>query len=160
MNEVYLLIGGNMGDRIVYLTQAKEEIEKQCGHIIKQSSVYETAAWGMEEQAAFLNQVLEIQTHLSPQQLLRTILTIEEILGRSRNIKYGPRLIDIDILLFGDEIIDVYGLKIPHPQMQHRRFVLEPLNEIAAEKIHPVFQKTIAQLLSACTDPLTVNKFS
>jgi 2-amino-4-hydroxy-6-hydroxymethyldihydropteridine diphosphokinase len=160
MNEVYLLIGGNMGDRMLYLTKAKEEIEKQCGQVLQQSSIYETAAWGMEEQAAFLNQVLEIQTQLSPQQLLNNILTIEETLGRKRNIKYGPRLIDIDILLFGNKTIDVHGLKIPHPQMQHRRFVLEPLNEIAAEKVHPVLQKTIAQLLSACTDPLTVNKFS
>ncbi|MGN6401075.1 MAG: 2-amino-4-hydroxy-6-hydroxymethyldihydropteridine diphosphokinase [Flavisolibacter sp.] len=160
MNEVYLLIGGNMGDRMMYLTKAKKEIEKQCGQIIQQSSVYETAAWGMEDQAAFLNLVLEIETQLSPQQLLKTILTIEETLGRKRNIKYGPRLIDIDILLFGDAIIDVHGLKVPHPQMQHRRFVLEPLNEIAPEKIHPVLQKTIAQLLSACTDPLTVNKIN
>ena len=160
MNEVYLLIGGNMGDRMMYLTKAKKEIEKQCGQIVQQSSVYETAAWGMEEQAAFLNQVLEIETQLSPQQLLKAILTIEETLGRKRNIKYGPRLIDIDILLFGDAIIDVHGLKVPHPQMQHRRFVLEPLNEIAPEKIHPVLQKTIAQLLSACTDPLTVNKIN
>ena len=160
MNEVYLLIGGNMGDRMMYLTKAKKEIEKQCGQIVQQSSVYETAAWGMEEQAAFLNLALEIETQLSPQQLLKTILTIEENLGRKRNIKYGPRLIDIDILLFGDAIIDVHGLKVPHPQMQHRRFVLEPLNEIAPEKIHPVLQKTIAQLLSACTDPLTVNKIN
>ena len=160
MNEVYLLIGGNMGDRMLHLNKAKEEIEKQCGQIIKQSSVYETAAWGMEEQAAFLNQVLEIQTDLSPQKLLKTILKIEEDLGRKREIKYGPRLIDIDILLFGDVVIDMHGLKIPHPRMQHRRFVLEPLNEIASEKMHPVFQKTIAQLLSVCTDPLTVNKFS
>jgi 2-amino-4-hydroxy-6-hydroxymethyldihydropteridine diphosphokinase len=160
MNEVYLLIGGNMGDRMLHLNKAKEEIEKQCGQIIKQSSVYETAAWGVEEQAAFLNQVLEIQTDLSPQKLLKTILKIEEDLGRKREIKYGPRLIDIDILLFGDVVIDMHGLKIPHPQMQHRRFVLEPLNEIAAGKIHPVLQKKIAQILSACTDPLTVNKFS
>lgn len=160
MNEVYLLIGGNMGDRLLCLTKAKQEIETKCGHIYKQSSLYETAAWGLEDQAAFLNQAIEIKTNLPAMELLEMILAIEENMGRKRNEKYGPRLIDIDILLFNEDVIDVHGLKVPHPQMQYRRFVLEPLNEIASQKNHPVLKKTIAQLLSACTDPLTVNKFS
>lgn len=160
MNEAYLLIGGNMGNRLHYLARARQALEKECGPIVRQSSIYETAAWGLEDQAAFLNQALEINTNLSAPDLLRVLLSIEEALGRKREIKYGPRLIDIDILLFNEATIDLPGLKVPHPHMQSRRFVLEPLNEIAPGKWHPVFQQTIAQLLAECTDPLTVHKFS
>jgi 2-amino-4-hydroxy-6-hydroxymethyldihydropteridine diphosphokinase len=159
MNEVYLLTGGNIGDSIQYLLSAKEEIKKRCGHILLQSSVYETAAWGNENQGTFLNQVLKIETTLGAWQLLKSILQIEEDLGRKRELKYGPRTIDIDILFFKDEVIDQAGLKIPHPRIQQRRFVLVPLNEIAPGKVHPVFHKTISQLLAECTDPLAVNKF-
>ena len=160
MNEAYLLIGGNIGNREVYLAKARTAIEKKCGQIRKQSAIYETEAWGLQEQAAFLNQALAIQTNFSPEALLRAILKIEEELGRKREIKYGPRIIDIDILLFNDEIIHKQNLTIPHPEMKNRRFALQCLNDIASEKIHPVFRKTIATLLAECTDPLTVNKFS
>jgi 2-amino-4-hydroxy-6-hydroxymethyldihydropteridine diphosphokinase len=160
MNKVYLLIGGNMGDRLLYLSKAREAIEKECGKITKQSSIYETEAWGVENQEPFLNQALGVETHLSAINLLTAILKIEKNLGRKRDIKYGPRLIDIDISFFNDDIIDVDNLKIPHPQMQHRRFALQCLNDIAAQKMHPAFHKTIAQLLTECTDPLTVHKFS
>lgn len=160
MNEVFLLTGGNIGDRMDYLQKAKKTVEKKCGRVLKQSSVYETAAWGMENQEAFLNQVLKIETLLRPDELLKSILQIEEELGRKRELKYGPRTIDIDILFFNDEIIDRPGLKIPHPQLQNRRFVLIPLNEIAPEKIHPIFQKNISQLLAECRDTLEVNKFN
>jgi 2-amino-4-hydroxy-6-hydroxymethyldihydropteridine diphosphokinase len=160
MTEAYLLTGGNIGDRMAYLSRAKEEIGRSCGPVVQQSSVYETAAWGREDQAAFLNQVLRIETGLRPEQLLNAILQIEEELGRKRAVKYGPRTIDIDILFFDDEVIDEPGLKIPHPQMQNRRFVLEPLHEIASAKIHPVFGKTVAMLLAECADPLTVHKFT
>ena len=160
MNEAYLLIGGNMRDRLNYLLKAREAIEKRIGTITRQSGIYETAAWGLEDQSSFLNQALELQTILSAQELLTTILQIEEDLGRKRDIKYGPRIIDIDILLFNDEVINTHGLKVPHPEMQNRRFVLEPLYEIASNKIHPVLNKTIAQILAECTDPLTVNKFN
>ncbi|HTM93959.1 MAG TPA: 2-amino-4-hydroxy-6-hydroxymethyldihydropteridine diphosphokinase [Flavisolibacter sp.] len=160
MNEVYLLTGGNIGNRLAYLSKAKEEIEKRCGSILKESSVYETAAWGKEDQGAFLNQVLKIGTSLHPEEVLKTILEIEERLGRKRQLKYGPRIIDIDILFFNDDIINQHDLKIPHPQMQNRRFVLVPLNEIAPNKVHPSLHKTIAQLLAECPDPLAVNKFN
>lgn len=149
-----------MGDRKKHLTRARRAIEKTCGPILQQSAIYETEAWGIKEQPAFLNQALAIGTPLSPETLLHTILRIEETLGRKREIKYGPRTIDIDIALFNDAIIRLPDLKIPHPQMQNRRFALQCLHDIAAEKIHPVFKKTIAQLLAECPDPLAVNKFS
>jgi len=159
MSTAFLLTGGNIGDRMDYLQKAKEKIEKDCGKITNQSSIYETAAWGKEDQQPFLNQALQIETELSPGNLLKAILQIEKNLGRKRNEKYGPRTIDIDILFFDDEVVDIHGLKIPHPQMQNRRFVLEPLNEIASNKMHPVFDKTIEQLLQECKDSLSVKRF-
>jgi 2-amino-4-hydroxy-6-hydroxymethyldihydropteridine diphosphokinase len=160
MNEVYLLTGGNIGDRQRYLLQARSDIEKRCGDIIRESSLYETAAWGNEQQEAFLNQVLKVQTKQTPGHVLETILQIEEHLGRKRELKYGPRTIDIDILFFNNEVINQPGLVIPHPEIQHRRFVLVPLNEISPHKMHPLLKKTIAQLLAECPDPLAVNKFN
>lgn len=160
MNKAYLLIGGNMGDRMSYLSAAKKAIENRVGRIPEESAIYETEAWGLTAQEKFLNQALAVQTNLSPRELLDAILKIEEELGRKREIKYGPRLIDIDILLFNDDVINSHNLKIPHPEIQNRRFALQCLADIAPGKIHPVLQKTISQLLAECTDPLTVNKFS
>jgi 2-amino-4-hydroxy-6-hydroxymethyldihydropteridine diphosphokinase len=160
MTEVFLLTGGNLGNRLNYLAKAKEQIQKKCGGVLQQSSVYETAAWGNEDQGAFLNQVVKIETNLVPEKLLQAIFEIEKALGRKREMKYGPRTIDIDILFYGDALIDRKGLKIPHPQIQNRRFVLTPLKEIAPEKLHPSLHKTISQLLAECPDPLAVNKFN
>ncbi len=160
MNDAYLLTGGNMGDRLSFLTRARKGIEKNCGRIIESSSIYETAAWGKEDQEAFLNQVIHIETRLEPLELLAAVLKVEEELGRKREARYGPRFIDIDIIFYNEEVIDLPGLKVPHPQMQNRRFVLVPLAELAADKIHPIYHKSIQDLLKICPDPLSVNKFS
>ena len=158
MNITYLLIGGNLGNRQENLATARFLIGKHCGQITRQSSVYETAPWGKIDQPGFLNQALEVNTELNARQLIRRILKVEKIMGRVRKEKLGPRIIDIDILLFNDEIQDISFLKLPHPEMQHRRFVLIPLSEIAAEIVHPVLKKNILQLLQECPDELEVKK--
>jgi 2-amino-4-hydroxy-6-hydroxymethyldihydropteridine diphosphokinase len=159
-NTAFLLIGGNIGDRLRYLEQARNAIEQSCGRILSISSIYETEAWGLQEQNAFYNQALKVETELKANELLKCILEIEESLGRKRDRKYGPRTIDIDILLFNDEIIEAESLKVPHPELQNRRFALECLNEIATEEMHPLLGKTINQLLAECPDPLSVNKIN
>lgn len=158
MNTAYLLTGGNIGNREENLAFACNHIGEQCGAIINSSSLYETAAWGKTDQPSFLNQALEIQTALTAPQLLKKILDIEKLTGRIRKEKYGPRIIDIDILLFNDEIHNDLLLKIPHPELQNRRFVLEPLAEIAPEIIHPVLKKSIIDLLAICPDKLEVTR--
>lgn len=147
-----------MGNRRETLSTAYKYIDQQCGKVIKASSIYETAAWGKNDQPSFLNQALEIQTSLAPPELLKKILYIEKQIGRVREEKYGPRIIDIDILLFNDEIHNYPLLKIPHPELQNRRFVLVPLTEIAPTIVHPVLKKTIAELLAICPDKLEVSR--
>ena len=160
MSTAYLLIGGNLGNRKENLSKATGLIRKQCGVAINSSSLYETAAWGMAEQPSFLNQVLEISTSLDAKQLMRRILKIENMMGRVRKEKFGPRTIDIDILFYENEILDLLFLKIPHPELQNRRFVLVPLAEINSELQHPVLKKTIAELLEECPDNLEVKKIT
>jgi 2-amino-4-hydroxy-6-hydroxymethyldihydropteridine diphosphokinase len=158
MNTTYLLIGGNLGNREETLSKARELISAQCGAITVASGIYETAAWGKTDQPDFLNQALEVTTTLNAKQLIRRILKVERSMGRTRKEKFGPRLIDIDILLFNDEIHHYSFLNIPHPEMQNRRFVLLPLAEIASEKVHPIFKRSIAELLEECPDQLAVRK--
>jgi 2-amino-4-hydroxy-6-hydroxymethyldihydropteridine diphosphokinase len=160
MNKAYLLIGGNTGDRKVHLTKAAEAIGQTAGRILKQSGWYETAAWGKTDQPAFLNQCLLVETPLTAIELLEELLAIETRLGRIRTEKYGPRTIDIDILLFNRMVYRSAELSVPHPELAHRRFALVPLKEIAPRYLHPVRQKTIARLLLDCKDPLPVKKLS
>lgn len=160
MNTAWLLTGSNLGMREDYLSAAKMEIGSQCGTVVKQSSIYETAAWGKTDQPAFLNQALEVLTPLNARQLIRRLLKIEKQLGRVREEKYGPRLIDIDILMYGNEIHQYDLLKLPHPELPNRRFALLPLAEIAGTVIHPVMQQSISELLEKCPDSLDVKKVS
>ena len=156
--QVFLLLGSNLGDRPQVLAAAREMIAGQAGSIVNQSAIYETEPWGITDQPAFLTQVLEITTSLLPEDLLRIILNIEHDLGRIRYERWGARVIDIDILYFGQTIMDSARLTLPHPRIQDRRFVLAPLAEIAPVFIHPVLQKTTTKLLEQCPDTSSVSK--
>lgn len=158
MHLAYLLIGSNLGDKTTYLKNAGSYIQQQCGQIVKQSSFYETEPWGFTEQPSFLNQALCIQTELAPAQLMHTLLQIESNMGRTRELKMGPRIIDLDILQIDQQIVDTPLLQLPHPAMHLRRFALIPMVEIAPTLKHPQFNKTIAQLLAECADQTDVQK--
>ncbi len=159
MNKTYLLLGSNMGNSKARLYKAIQHLEKQIGNVTRQSSLYATGAWGNTKQPDFLNQVIIIETKFSALQTMQTILKIEKKMGRVRTIKNAPRIIDIDILFFNNEIIDQKELIIPHPQIQNRRFVLVPLNQLSPNLKHPVLKKTVHQLLIHCPDNLNVKKF-
>jgi 2-amino-4-hydroxy-6-hydroxymethyldihydropteridine diphosphokinase len=158
LNKAYLLIGGNVGNKLFFLEQAVKLLQKQCGDITARSYIYETAPWGNTQQASFLNQALELHTRYEAKDLMFWLLKIEEKMGRVRLEKYGPRIIDIDILLFNDEVYNTIELTIPHKELQNRRFVLQPLSEIAPLLLHPVLKKSVQQLLAECTDHSEVRK--
>lgn len=160
MNRAYLLTGGNLGKRWDNLHTAFKHISDRCGQIIAKSAIYETAAWGKQDQQAFLNQVLVLETALAPEALMQTLLNIEQTMGRVREEKYGPRIIDIDMLFFNDHVLNTPLLQLPHPAIAQRRFVLVPLQELAPDFIHPVYQRTVTELLADCQDNLDVKKFS
>lgn len=147
MPTAYLSTGSNMGKRHEMLLKAISLLSASAGEIVTLSRVVETPAWGKTDQPDFLNQVLVLKTTLPPRELLNTILDIEMQMGRNRIEKWGPRIIDIDILFYDDEIINEDGLQIPHPWMHERRFVLEPLSEIAPDLLHPLLKKNMAELL-------------
>lgn len=161
MNVTYLCLGGNIGDRESAIYQALFEISQRVGKITAQSKVYETEAWGVENQQAYLNQCIEVKTLLSPDELITTLLSIEQYLGRVRSLNgvYEPRTIDIDILFYNHAIIENEQLTIPHPRLQLRKFVLIPLNEICSNYLHPLLNKTIFNLLSQCEDQSEVKLF-
>lgn len=160
MNVAYLCLGGNMEDRESALNHALLEINKSIGKVTSQSGIYETEAWGVENQQAYLNQCIRIETNLDALSLIQSLLNIEKKLGRKRSDLpiYEPRTIDIDILFYNNEIINESTLLVPHPRLHLRKFVLIPLNEIASNYLHPLLNKTIFNLLSECEDTSEVNK--
>lgn len=158
MNQCHLLLGTNIGDKKHNLLQARQLINERIGEITKPSAIYQTSAWGKEDQDDFLNQVLAVDTTLSPEVLLARCLDIEKELGRVRFEHWGERLIDIDILYYEHEIITSQRLTVPHPEIQNRKFTLVPLVEIAPDYVHPKMNQTNKDLLGLCTDPLEVVK--
>lgn len=158
LQQAYISLGGNLGNTAEIFEQALQEIERLAGDISKKSSLYQTAAWGNTQQPDFLNQVILIQTTLSPNKLLDTLLTIELKFGRERKEHWGPRTLDLDLLFFDDRILNKERLILPHPRIPERKFILIPLQEIAADWLHPVEQKTIQQLVIECKDDSEVKK--
>jgi 2-amino-4-hydroxy-6-hydroxymethyldihydropteridine diphosphokinase len=158
-HNVFLSTGANRGNRLRQLAVARKLIEERIGRVDAASHVYQTKAWGLEDQADFLNQVLKVRTALSPEDVLERILAIEQELGRIREGKWGSRLIDIDILFYDDRIIHTENLIVPHPLIPRRRFVLAPLQEIAPDFRHPLLQKTISELLAETKDSLEVHYY-
>ena len=161
MKPVFLGIGTNLGEREENLRKAIKLIEEHIGSITEESSVYETEPWGFQSETSFFNMVIKIETNLTPSGLLGRILMIEAMMGRLREGQgYKSRIIDIDILFFETRIFENKVLKIPHPKIQDRRFVLVPLSEIAGDLIHPVFNKSIQELLKECKDKCKVLKYN
>jgi len=159
MVEVYLLLGSNLGNRQLFLKQAIAFIEAQVGNVVKYSGIYETKSWGKTDAPDYLNQVLLVKTLLEPITLLKELLKIELLLGRKREEKWGSRTMDIDILFYGNQIVNEHELTIPHPQLHNRRFTLEPLVELAPSLMHPALQKTLKQLKDELQDDLQVKKY-
>lgn len=146
MSIVHIGIGSNLGNRQNNCLAAIRRLQQHGVSLLKQSSLIETEPWGVTDQPKFMNMAIEARTDLSPLQLLDLLKTIEKDMGRKDTVKWGPRVIDLDILFYEDRIIDSADLKIPHPHLQKRDFVLVPLMEIAPEKIHPVLKKKISHL--------------
>ncbi len=151
---MFLATGSNLGDRKLNLQNASQHIEQSVGKITGRSHIYETEPWGHHDQPDFYNQVLMVQTKLGPEDVMRILLLIEKEMGRSRSFKNASRIIDIDILFYGNMEFKSDDLIIPHPHIASRKFVLEPLNEIAPNLLHPHYGKTVSQMLAECKDPL------
>lgn len=162
MHNCVILAGSNIEDRIKFIDLSLKLFEKKCGKTQKLSSVYETEPWGYESQNWFLNQAWLAKTDLSPGSLLKEVLAIEKEVGRTRNDckSYSDRVIDLDIIFYEDFIIESKELVIPHPSLSKRKFVLIPLNEIIPEFQHPVYKKSVKDLLKNCEDNTRVKKVS
>ena len=157
MEKVYLCLGGNIGDTRNYLQNAVAMIGRRIGRIVSQSAIYQSEPWGFNAEQMFLNQVVVAETELEPHAVLELCLQIEAELGRTRSGNgYEPRTIDIDIVFFGNRIIDQPDLQVPHPLMHRRNFVLRPLCDVAADFVHPVFGLTVKQLAAICDDKAVV----
>jgi 2-amino-4-hydroxy-6-hydroxymethyldihydropteridine diphosphokinase len=148
----YLSLGGNLGNTIEIFQNSMEILTKKVGKITQLSSLYQTAAWGPIPQNDFINQVIEVETKLSAQELMDILLEIELKQGRVRQERWGPRTLDLDIIFFGEQLISTESLEIPHPRMEDRKFVLIPMVEINPNLIHPISRKSIRQILLECKD--------
>ncbi|MDY7030679.1 MAG: 2-amino-4-hydroxy-6-hydroxymethyldihydropteridine diphosphokinase [Thermodesulfobacteriota bacterium] len=152
-NIAYVGVGSNLGDKIKHCNDAIEEIAKcKENTVIKRSSLYRTEPWGKEDQDWFINCAIKLETSLDVLVLLELLKNIELKFKSTKKEKWSPRIIDLDILFFNDEIIDKPGILVPHPFIQERRFVLVPLCEICSELIHPVFNKSVKDLLKKTSD--------
>jgi 2-amino-4-hydroxy-6-hydroxymethyldihydropteridine diphosphokinase len=161
MNEAYLCLGGNLGNSFITFKEACGYIERQTGGIKLCSSMYLSRAWGMDDAPDFYNQVIKLETNLNANELMSALLEIEKALGRERKetvTSYQNRVIDIDVLFFNKEVTKTDTLEIPHPRLHLRKFVLEPLNEVAPNYVHPLLHKSISELLALCTDNGQVKK--
>ena len=159
LTTIYLLLGSNLGDCVAIMQTAVVRIGERVGEVTRASALYETAPWGGIEQPVFLNQVLEVSTALAPEEVLRIALELEHEAGRVRYQRWGARHLDVDILYFGQKIMDTPRLTVPHPRLHERRFTLVPLTEIAPNFVHPVLGITNAKLLELCLDQETVTLF-
>ena len=160
MERIFLGLGGNVGNVAMAFDNAIENIETEIGKVINKSKRYKTEPWGIKTQENFLNMVLEIETELTPDEILSQIIDIEKKMGRYRDKQnqFGPRTIDIDILFYGDKIIRNNKLIIPHPRLHLRNFVLTPLKDIAPDLVHPVLRKNIKTLFKELPDDSRVEK--
>ncbi len=145
---VYVGIGSNLGNREENCLKAIRLMEEQGIKVVKRSSLYETEPWGVKDQPMFINMVIEAETELGPEELLTVLKSIESAMGRTETKRWGPRVIDLDILFYNNLILDTPELRIPHPYIQERPFVLTPLGEIAPELEHPVLKKKIKELIN------------
>ena len=158
MIDLILHIGSNIGNREANLSACIDLLQIHLGDIINTSGIYATEAWGIKDQPEFLNQAIHLNTFLPAGDVLRIIQKVECIIGKEKEFHWGPRRIDIDIIFYGDKIIDESGLKVPHPRMQDRAFVLLPLQDIVPEFIHPIMKVSVDQLVKECKDQSYAHK--